>query len=212
MTGPKNLCMPPLLACVMSLALTGCFGTSRPPRFYTLEPLQVRDGPGATAADVTLAVGPVELPDYVDRPQIVTRSGNNQLVIAEFERWGGSLEKQINGSLVATLRDRLAPRRIAVVPWKSAVLSSGTPDRVTVSVSRFDGVPGHSVVLQARWELRTQSGGKEELLAVKEASVTEQIDGPDYDALVAAMQRALVRLGEQMADGISAAKQVGRAP
>jgi uncharacterized lipoprotein YmbA len=83
---------------------------------------------------------------------------------------------------------------------------------VTVSVSRFDGVPGHSVVLQARWELRTQSGGKEESLVVKEASVSEQIDGPEYDALVAAMQRALVRLGEQMADSVAAAKQVARAP
>jgi hypothetical protein len=204
--------MPPLLICAMSLALAGCFGTSRPSRFYTLEPLQVRDGPGSTTPEVTLAVGPVELPDYVDRPQIVTRSGTNELVIAEFERWGGSLEKQISGSLVATLRVRLAPEGIAVVPWRSAVLSSGTPYRVTVNVSRFDGVPGHSVVLQARWELRTQSGGKEELLGVKEASVTEQIDGPEYDALVAAMQRALVRLGEQMADSVAAAKQVARAP
>jgi uncharacterized protein len=211
-TRTSHLRVPPLLACVMSFALAGCFGTSRPSRFYTLEPLQVRDGPGSTTPEVTLAVGPVELPDYVDRPQIVTRSGTNELVISEFERWGGSLEKQISGSLVATLGDRLASRRIAVVPWRSVVLSSSTPDRVTVSVSRFDGVPGHSVVLQARWELRTQSGGKEESLVVKEASVSERIDGPEYDALVAAMQRALVRLGEQMADSVAAAKQVARAP
>ncbi|HET9155399.1 MAG TPA: PqiC family protein [Myxococcaceae bacterium] len=212
MTGTNHLRSPPFLACALSLALAGCFGTSRPPRFYTLEPLQVPEGPGATSAELTLAVGPVELPDYVDRPQIVTRSGNNELVIAEFERWGGSLEKQISGSLVATLGDRLASRQIAVVPWRSAVLSSGTPDRVRISVSRFDGVPGHSVVLQARWELCTQSGGKEESLLVKEASVTEQIDGPDYAALVAAMQRALVRLGGQVADSVVAAKQVARAP
>ncbi|HZX43189.1 MAG TPA: PqiC family protein [Myxococcaceae bacterium] len=204
--------MPPLLACAMSFALASCFGTSRPSRFYTLEPLQVRDNPGATATDATLAVGPVELPDYVDRPQIVTRSGSNELVIAEFERWGGSLDMQISGSLVATLRDRLAPQQIAVVPWKSAILSSGTAYRVTVSVSRFDGVPGQSVVLQARWELCTQSGGKVESLGVKEASVTEQINGSDYDALVAAMQRALVSLGQQMADSVAAARQAARAP
>ncbi len=212
MTGTNHPRLPPLLACALSLALAGCFGTSRPSRFYTLEPLEVRDGPGSTATDATLAVGPVELPDYVDRPQIVTRSGTNELVIAEFERWGGSLETQISGSLVATLRDRLAPRQIAVVPWKSAIVSSGTPYRVTVSVSRFDGVLGQSFVLQARWELCTQSGGKVESLGVKEASVTEQINGSDYDALVAAMQRALVRLGQQMADGIVAAKQAARAP
>jgi uncharacterized lipoprotein YmbA len=202
---------PPLLACLMSLLLAGCFGTSRPARFYTLEPLQVRDVSGTVPTDATLAVGPVELPDYVNRPQIVTRSGTNELLIAEFDRWGGSLENQISGSLVATLQDRLAPGQIAVVPWKSAVLSTGRPYRVKVSISRFDGVPGHSVVLQASWELCAQSGGKEESLGVKEASVTEQINGPDYDALVAAMQRALVRLGQQMAESVAAAKQVARA-
>jgi uncharacterized protein len=210
-TGMNHPRTPPLLACLMSLAVTACFGTSRPARFYTLEPLQGRDNPGALPTDATLAVGPVELPDYVDRPQIVTRSGSNELVIAEFDRWGGSLEKQISGSLVATLQDRLAPGQIAVVPWKSAVLSTGRPYRVKVSISRFDGMPGHSVVLQASWELCAQSGGKEESLGVKNASVTEQIDGPDYDALVAAMQRALVRLGQQMADGIVATKQVAKA-
>jgi uncharacterized protein len=201
----------PLLACAMSLALAGCFGTSRSARFYTLEPVQVRDGPGSTTTDATLAVGPINLPDYVDRPQIVTRTGTNELVIAEFDRWGGSLDNQINGSLVATLQHRLAARQIAVLPWRSSMLSSGTPYRVAVSVSRFDGVLGQSVVLQARWELRVQSGGKEESLGVKEATVTEEITGSGYDALVAAMQRALVRFGQQMGDGIAAAKQVARA-
>jgi uncharacterized protein len=207
---PSHLSSP-FLACTMSLAVAGCFGTSRPARFYTLEPVQVRDLPGATTTDATLSVGPIILPDYIDRPQIVTRTGTNELVIAEFDRWGGSLDSQINASLVATLQDRLAAREIAVFPWRSTGHPSSTPYRVTVSVSRFDGVLGQSVVLQARWELRLRSGGNEESLGLKEASVTEEVTGAGYDALVAAMQRALVRLGQQMGDGIAAAKQVAQA-
>ena len=200
-----------LLACAMSLAVAGCFGTSRPARFYTLEPVQVRDVPEATTTDATLSVGPIILPDYVDRPQIVTRTGSNELVMAEFDRWGGSLDSQINASLVATLQDRLAAQQIAVLPWRSSAHPSNPPYRLTVSVSRFDGVLGQSVVLQARWELRLRSGGSEESLGLKEASVTEEVTGPGYDALVAAMQRALVRLGQQMGEGIATAKQVARA-
>jgi len=212
MTGMSHLRLPPFLACAMSLAMAGCLGSSRPARFYTLEPVQVRDGPGSSATDATLAVGPVELPDYVDRPQIVTRTGANELVISEFDRWGGSLDRQITSSLVATLRERLGPEQFAVAPWRSAILSGGAHYRVAVSVSRFDGTPGQSVVLQARWELIAQRDGKDEALGVKEASVTEAIDGSGYDAVVAAMQRALVRLGQQMGESVAATKQTAKVP
>jgi uncharacterized lipoprotein YmbA len=202
--------LPPLFACAMSLALASCLGTSRPSRFYTLAPLQIRNGQGGTPPDATLAIGPVEIPESIDRPQIVTRTGANELVVAEFDRWGGSLDSEISGALVATVRDRLASQQIAVAPWRSAILSGVGPSyRAAVSLSRFDGVPGQSVVLQGRWELIGQSG---ESLGVREATVTEKTDGAGYDALVAAMQRALVRFGQQMADSVAATTQTAKAP
>ncbi len=205
--------LPPLFACAMSLGLAGCLGSSRPARFYTLAPLQIRDGPGSTSTDATLAIGPVEIPDSIDRPQIVTRTGANELVVAEFDRWGSSLDMEITGSLVSTLADRLGSQHVAVAPWRSAILSgAGTTWRAAVSVSRFDGVPGQSVVLQGRWELIAQGVGKEESLGVREATVTEKIDGAGYDALVGAMQRALVRFGQQMAHSVAEATQMAKMP
>jgi len=202
--------LPPLFACAMSLALAGCLGSSRPSRFYTLAPLQIRNGQGGTPPDATLAIGPVEIPESIDRPQIVTRTGANELVVAEFDRWGGALDSEISGALVATVRDRLASQQIAVAPWRSAILSGVGPSyRAAVSVSRFDGIPGQSVVLQGRWELIGQSG---ESLGVREATVTEKIDGAGYDALVAAMQKVLVRFGQQMADSVVATTQTAKAP
>jgi uncharacterized protein len=202
--------LPPLFACTMSLVLAGCLGTSRPSRFYTLAPLQARDGERPTAPDATLAIGPIEIPESIDRPQIVTRTGANELVMADFDRWGGSLDKEISGSLVVTLRDRLASQKIAVAPWRSATLSgAGASYRAAVSISRFDGTPGQSVVLQGRWELIAQTG---ESLGVSESTVTERIEGAGYDALVAAMQRALVRFGQQIADTVPPTAQTAKAP
>jgi uncharacterized lipoprotein YmbA len=202
--------LPLLFACAMSLALASCLGTSRPSRFYTLAPLQIRNGQGGTPPDATLAIGPVEIPESIDRPQIVTRTGANELVVAEFDRWGGSLDTEISGALVATVRDRLASQQIAVAPWRSAILSGVGPSyRAAVSLSRFDGIPGQSVVLQGRWELIGQSG---ESLGVREATVTEKVDGAGYDALVAAMQKVLVRFGQQMADNVAATTQTAKVP
>ena len=58
----------------------------------------------------------------------------------------------------------------------------------------------------------TEKGGKSDMLAAREVTVTEKIDGADYEALVAAMQRALVRFGQEMADAAAAATQMAKAP
>jgi hypothetical protein len=213
----------PLLACAVGVALAGCVGSSRPSRFYTLSPLEVRDGVAASpvvasslAADAaspvaaTLAVGPVEVSDYLDRPQIVTRTGTNGLVLADFDRWGGTLDREITRSLVATLGQQLAPRSIAVAPWRSVRLGpSPAAYRAAVRISRFEGVLGGSVVLHGAWELTARGG---EPLASREATVIEAVAADGYDALVAAMQRALVRFGQEMAEGILASPQVANAP
>jgi uncharacterized protein len=200
-----------LLACV-SLAVVACVGTSRPSRFFTLAPAEVRDAPAVAGNGVPLAIGPVDIPDYLDRQQIVTRSGENELVVSDFDRWGGSLERDISSSLVATAAERLAPRGILVFPWRSIPPSSATAAyRASITISRFDGALGRSVVLRGRWQLVRERDGREEFLAMKEAAITEQVDGSDYVALVAAMQRALVRFGVEVANGISAAAQTAKA-
>ena len=200
-----------LLGCALPLFMAACVGSSRPSRFYTLAPLDVR-GPPAPGAGATLAVGPVEIPDYLDRQAIVTRSGANELVFAEFDRWGGSLEREITRSLSESLADRLASRNIAVSPWRSVALAPAASGyRAGVSISRFEGVAGQSVVLQARWELTSLAGGAQRVLAAREATVTEKMDGEGYDAVVAAMQRAVVRFGQEMAEGVAGATQAAGA-
>jgi len=207
----RVLCSPALLVGALYFVLAGCVGSSRPSRFYTLAPLDV--GARATGADATLAVGPVEIPDYADRHPIVTRAGTNELVVADFDRWAGSLQEEITRSLVAVLADRLASRNVTVSPWRSAGLVPATSTyRAAVTISRFEGVLGRSVVLRGQWALFGERDGKASSLSVREATVTERIDGAGYDALVAAMGRALVRFGQEMADSVTAATQVAKVP
>lgn len=202
---------PPLLLGALSIALASCVGTSRPARFYTLAPADVRPA-AATAAEVTLAVGPVEIPDYVDRGPIVTRAGANGVVVADFDRWAGSLQDEVTRTVVAVLSDRLSSRKIAVSGSTSAsVVPTPSTYRAAVAISRFDGTLGESVVLRGRWVLVPERGaGEARPATVTETSITERIDGAGYDALVAAMARALVRFGEEMADSVATTAQVAR--
>ena len=75
------------------IIIGGCASTP-PSRFYVLSPLQ-GDHRQAKADDTcaAISVGPVELPDYVDRSQIVTRISPNKLYLAEFDQWAEPLKE-----------------------------------------------------------------------------------------------------------------------
>jgi uncharacterized lipoprotein YmbA len=193
------------IICGLPSVLTGCFGTSPDSRFYTLTPVENRNASLTTSPDAAVIVGPITIPDYLDRRQIVTRSGQNRIVLAEFDRWGGSLDGEIMRVLVASLADRLVSRRIAVFPWKFAPLAEArTVYRIPVSVARFDGTPGEKVVLNAAWEVFVKGDKQEESLFTTESVITEEIKGKGYEELVAAMGKAVEMLGKEMADSVAA--------
>ncbi len=82
-----------MLVAVGTIALLGgCFGSSPSSRFYTLMPHETRGISAAEGMEVVVRVGPVTIPSYLDRRQIVTSNGRNGIEIAEYERWGGSLD------------------------------------------------------------------------------------------------------------------------
>ena len=159
----------------------------------------------ATPPEKLLIVGPVIIPDYLDRPQIVTRSGANELVIAEFNRWGGSLNNNISRALIADLSARLESGGYTVLPWQVTPFTTfQTVYRVPVDIARFDGVPGKEVVLNAKWHLLQKQKLNEQSLLAKEITIIEPTSGENIEELVAAMGRALQKFGVALSDSISA--------
>ena len=194
-----------LLSTVGMIAmLGGCFGTSPGARFYTLSPQESRGISAAQGVDVIIRVGPVSIPSYLDRRQIVTRNGRNGIEIAEYERWAGNLDDEIIRLLVNDLSERLTASGISVVPWRSINLAdASTVYRIPFSIDRFDGVPGETIVLNANWALVMNKDKQEQILIARESLITEAVDGKGYDALVAAMGKAVDTLAKEIADSVS---------
>ena len=99
-TGPRTI-VPAGICLVAALVLSGCM-RSRPARFYTLHPV-LTHLPAATAAesvvadDMLLGVGPVRVPGYMERGQIVTRLDRNEVKLSEFNRWADTVSERIPG-------------------------------------------------------------------------------------------------------------------
>ena len=174
------------------LLLAGC-STSMPPRLYTLQSLTFPDQGTVSAqkSSTILSVAVVEVPDYLDQPQIVTRGTGNQLKIHELDLWGGSFKTDVNRVLVEDLSSLLAPR-VAVAFYRA---SHSTTYKLPVVITRFDAVPGDKVILKARWLLAT----KDYQGPMHETEVKVPLPGTDTPSVVAVMSEALKELSKGIA-------------
>ncbi len=192
----------PVIMGICLLAWSGCAGT-KPARFYTLSPLDAtgeRSGTVSAEQRIAVAVGPVAIPDYLDRPQILTRSGPRGFALSEFDRWAGSLEKDISRILAENLSVLLPRDKVTVFRWGGGASPFPAEYRVGIDVTRFEGALGESVVLAAQWSVYREE--ERTILSASESNVREPVEGPDYDALVEAMSRALGALSREIAAAI----------
>jgi uncharacterized lipoprotein YmbA len=191
-----------LIGCIgvgLSAALlAGCTSSTPPVRFYTLAALpQAPDSTPASAPAApafTVAVRPVMLPDILERPQIVIRTGENTVSVSEFQRWAGTLRKDFARVLMENLELQLKDERAAVAPDDAAL----NPDfLVTVSVNRFDGRPAGAVQLSAVWSVKHLQ--RANLSATRTSSIREPVAGDGYEGLVSALSGSVAELSREIA-------------
>jgi len=151
-----------------------------------------------------VSVGPLTIPDYLDRSQIVTREGQNELRVDEYHRWAGSLENDILRLLIENLSALLSPDHYQVDSWiRPAPPLSAIDYRVAVDIVRFDGTHGDSVFMKARWSVFR----KDRNASVMQTDITEHVKGNDYNALVEAMSRTMERFSRDIADTITSLQE-----
>lgn len=190
-----------LLACswVLLAAVAGC-GTTGPTKFFVLNAVAGGEPAGSAVMarpGVAIGVGPVKIPEYLDRLLIVTRSSESSLQLAEFERWAEPLDKSIPRILTENLSALLGSDQIAMHPWPTAL---SVEYQVVLEVNRLDGTLGQKALLDARWTLLADKGKR--IVVRKNSVISEPITGASYEGLVQAQSRALAQLSQEIATAI----------
>ncbi len=153
------------LALLFGLATVSACSSVPPPTLYVLEaPVASsleKTAPTASALEkaapagsrqrLAVALGPVTVPDYLDRTDIMRRSSDNRLEFGADERWAEPLRSGLQRLLVAVLADRLGPGY-----WVTGGSGrSGQIDvEVPVDIDTFEKDAAGRVVLTATWEVR----------------------------------------------------------
>jgi len=95
---------------VLAVCLSACAGKSASSKYYVLSPLPQSKLSGADGT--AIGVFPVSMPDYLDRPQIVTRVSENEIKLDEFSRWAEPLKESFYTVLVDNLSTLLSNEKI----------------------------------------------------------------------------------------------------
>jgi uncharacterized lipoprotein YmbA len=192
-----------VVSCLL-LAGPACFslGKNGPPtKFYMLSattPSDAKVGEGGQMAPAFIGVGPIRIPSYVDRPQIVSRGAGYEMEIADFASWAEPLKDSFGRVLAESLARDLKTKSIVLFPWASEV---PVDHQVQLEVIRFDGTLGKTVVLDVGWMIygRPRKG----LLVNKHSMIYTDTQGPDYGALVQAMSETIQKLSSEIASEIT---------
>jgi uncharacterized lipoprotein YmbA len=180
------------------MALTAC-ASSAPTRFYLLNPIDGTDQ--ARRDDVKprsiIGIGPVTFPAYLDREEIVTRIGANELHVAGFDQWAEPLKDNFTRVLAENLSQLLPADSFILFPFSG-------PEKidwqVAMEVIRLDGALGGDVLLLARWTIYEKGGTK--IFMTNESRFSQPASIPEYAALAAAHTRLVEDLSREIAGTI----------
>jgi len=205
--------LPRICATVaLAMSLAGCSYLARAilapqkdiSKFYLLTPTADTaaatpvSAPGSNSnSDFTIGLGPIKLPPYLDRPEIVTRAAPNRLELSKEDRWGESVQNGFTSAMERDLAAQAGTGNIIIFPWYNTV---HIDMQVQIDVYRFDTDSEGIAHLSAKWTLLDSTG--KNILYTVESTVTQQSKPGDTTDSVAALSRTIGDLSGQIANMI----------
>lgn len=182
-----------ILSILAAGALAAC-GSSPPVNYYNLEP--VAAGTSVVKTDVPiLSVGPLRVPEYLSRPQLVTRGPGSSMIIDDFNRWAEPLDHSIHRVVSGNI-DNLMDRLIVVAFPTSSLIDVNY--RLLGTIERFDVDEGGQAVLVVQWGVGDTEGTS--VVPARRSRYTATASSGSSDATVRAMAEVISRFSQDVAN------------
>ena len=131
---------------ILLVASAGC-ATSPPARFFLLSPPAAQPSSEQGQKPATQVSLQVQIPDYLDRPQIMIREDKHRLSLAELDRWAEPLSRMLAKFLAQHLAESPLPIQV------NAPGSGREEIDIWIQILRLDGKPGDRVTLETNWRI-----------------------------------------------------------
>lgn len=194
-----------ILIPVMLLSMVfGCRSVTPAVTHYVLNSMAAGESPSETVDEPRsriVSIGPVRLPNYVNRLQMVIRNGSSELEISEFHRWADYPDRLVQQVLEDNLQVLLPRARVVSHPLPAGLKPDVT---VTVRFGELIGTADKKMRLRATWTVR--SGGEPATERSWQSRISEPISGTGFKALAAAHSRVLEKLCREVALALNGSK------
>jgi len=183
---------------IVLTVLGGCARTQAT-NYYILHSLQNQASEGRTGMGTgpVIGVGPVKIPEYLNRPQIVTRSTSSNLQFADFDRWAEPLDKNIMRVVADNLSTLVPSERVFVFPWPKSMPAQY---QVTIEIVHLEKAPDGKIMLDAGWNILGDGG--EKLIVTKRSRLTVPVESAGFEGIASAESRAVEELSREIAAAV----------
>lgn len=160
------------------LLFGGC-GSSPAVRYFALETIGIEHQRDAADAPV-LAVGPLRVPDYLRRSQMVRRGPGSEIIVDDFNRWAEPLDEAILRTVAINV-DGLIDSGVVVAFPSGTVLDINY--RVFGRIDRFDTDRNGNTILDVQWGIGDGNGNV--VAATRRSRYQSQVNQSDDSAAMA---------------------------
>jgi uncharacterized lipoprotein YmbA len=179
-----------------TVLLAGCATSSPQVTYYSLyaPAQQLPQAKEPAPATLVVSVGPVTIPDILKQTQIATGGADGRYQLSEYHRWSGEVDRDFARALAEQLSSNLGTEQVALFPWDQQFKPTC---RVLLDVLSMGGEKGQEATMSVRWSLVDPTG--KTALLVRRSDFRESPAGAGHAAWVAAQQRNVVKLGQEIA-------------
>jgi uncharacterized lipoprotein YmbA len=196
----KNVCNfgYTLAAILLMLFASACSigGKSNPSHFYVLDS-QIENIANKKFSNLRMRVGPIIIPGYIDRPQIVTKTESAELKLAEFDRWAEPMEGMFTRALAQNIKTISGSHLIHSYPWPSNIEFDY---RISANVVKFENNTNGDALLAVHWQLINSNDHT--ILKNVHSEFSASAKDTSYTARVAALNDTLAQFAEEIVNHI----------
>ena len=180
------------LSCSIFLILS-CAKSSKPVEYYMLDASVGIDNNQTLKSDEgpMIGLGPIRLPEYLDRFQMVVAVSENKYKLIDGHRWAEKLDQNISLALFKTLPSQLGTDRMIRYPWPQR---PGVDFQVKIDILELNIDQDGQSQLVAQWSIKS----KDETILNKRSTFTAQASTTDIDKMVQAQSECLTKLGQEI--------------